>query len=212
MDIKFKNADELINWILAQKMPACIFHAGTDFISKAIIEIENELMPSKFSHVQFLGVDECIYESTVDLNPFHFYWGVKKTNIWKAELDWKTYSAYTVMFFPHINYEMWKLITASARIELLNKVKYNFTGLFGVWDTIIKYNLTKDPLKKAQILKDGNPFDSSNSMFCSQFVAQIFKESCGIELRPDFNPDEIPVDAILGTTIENVQYNILKGD
>ena len=214
-NIKFNNAVNLIHWIQSFNQCALIFSAGTNFIDKAIIDIENEFSPSRFSHVQLYGIDEKIYESTVNLSLIHFAWGAQANNIWNSKADilsWKTNAETAVMFFPGINKVQWQAITDQAKKYVKAGYGYNFTGLFGVWLTITKWKLEKDTTKKAAILHENNPlqqtFPQKNNMFCSQFVDDSFINGGLINLRPDINPSEITVDSLLDTAIPNIQFNI----
>jgi hypothetical protein len=212
-DIKFPNSVILSEWLLSKNQLCLLFMKGKEEYDIWISDIEKQYWASRgitaigYSHVQMLGCNNKVYESTVDLTFKKFAWGVISSSVYEATDDWKTNELYAAMFFPTIDYLTWNLITQEAE-KGVGKIMYNFTGLLGVWWTITKYKLTHNP----KVLLKNNPMDSKNSNFCCQYIDNNFINGDKINLVPDTNPDETTVDSLwLSKVLPTDQYNILQG-
>ena len=82
--------------------------------------------------------------------------------------------------FKRITEQDWVRITDEGKA--LKKAKYTYGGLelVGTLLVILRWKLTRDPEKRKKILKEHNPFDMKDSLYCIAFVADCLS-AAGIE-------------------------------
>ncbi len=155
-----------------------IFEKGKDFISQAIIQAQNLFWQdhdkqSQWSHIGFIGSDSRFYESTVKFTRKGFVYGIRISRQKKILKEiYKSDEKIGIQNkFVQITDDDWKKITEKA--ISLKKAKYTYGGLelIGTLLVILKWKLTRDPEKKEKILREHNPFDIKESVYCIAFVA-----------------------------------------
>lgn len=193
---------------------ACLYLRGKGFISEAILAAQSIYTEQRFgkssewSHIIFIGSDGRYYESTVEIvwRRGHIVYGVRsigrnKVNklISKAErcecqkLD--------------ITHEQWEEVTRYARLSEEKGTLYGGFELFGTLWTIIRWRLAGKK-KRAEILKEKNPFESHNT-YCIAFVSECFLRAGMNYTDPNIDPSNLTVDeGAMNCMISSARYRV----
>jgi len=200
-----------------------VFFKGRGFISKAIIEAQHIYVKERFkkssqwSHIGFVGIDGKFYESTVKVSikwqkkilfkifgkevsikvpKINYVYGIYITDVEKRfknieKTDEKLGFQYDIQ---DLTLKDWEEITNYGKFLKEKNIKYGGKELFGTLITLIKWKITKNEKKRKQLLKEKNPFDTSD-VYCVAFVSDCIKEGSKRNYTdPSINHSVLTVD------------------
>ena len=167
---------------------AVIFIYSKKWISDAIIVAQNIYWnslgkESKFSHIAIVCPDGYVYESTASLKFKYLFIPILKHGIKRTEMI-KYYKKYLkdadrvgIQYdFEDLDEIDWSYIQRKARSLYKEKKEYGFTELFGTLWALIKWKfytkIGRDE-KAEEILKENNPFDKKDALYCIAFVEEL---------------------------------------